>query len=130
MYKLSKRSYERLNGIESILIAILTESIKNSPFDFGIPRSGGLRTAEEQNELFKKKRSKCNGYTTKSKHQSGLAFDIYIYDAKTKTANWDKSKLTEVAQHILKIADDEFKTQLNWGGNWKSWKDYPHFQLD
>jgi peptidoglycan LD-endopeptidase CwlK len=129
MYNLSKQSYQRLNGIESILIAILTQSITDSPHDFGIPRNGGLRTADEQNELFKKKRSKCNGYTNKSMHQSGLAFDIFIY-LPDKTASWDKEKLTEVATHILKIAKENFNVELNWGGNWKNWKDYPHFQMD
>ena len=51
MYRLSKRSYERLNGVNAILIGILTEAIKESPHDFGIPEDGGLRTDERQKEL-------------------------------------------------------------------------------
>lgn len=62
MYRLSKRSYERLNGIDAILVAILTEAIKESPYDFGIPRSGGMRTAEEQYKLYLKGRSKADGF--------------------------------------------------------------------
>jgi peptidoglycan L-alanyl-D-glutamate endopeptidase CwlK len=127
MYKLSKRSYERLNGVNAILIAILTEGIKESPFDFGIPRSGGIRTAEEQKELFLKKRSKADGYNKKSYHQSGKAFDIFAYvDNK---ASWDKKQLTAIAEHLIKVAKEQFDIKLEWGGNWTMYVDMPHFQI-
>jgi peptidoglycan L-alanyl-D-glutamate endopeptidase CwlK len=127
MYKLSKRSYERLNGIDAILIAIVTESIKESPYDFGIPRSGGLRTAEEQYILFKDGKSKCDGFKKKSYHQSGKAFDIFAYV--DGSASWDKEHLTAIAIHIQKIAKDQFNVDLEWGGDWKSFRDMPHFQI-
>jgi peptidoglycan L-alanyl-D-glutamate endopeptidase CwlK len=128
MYKLSKRSYERLNGVDAILIAILTEAIKESPFDFGIPRSGGLRTAEEQYILYKDGKSQLDGFKKKSYHQTGKAFDIYAYvDGK---ASWDKGQLTEIARHIQKVAKDKFNVDLEWGGDWKRFVDMPHFQID
>ena len=127
MNKLSKRSYERLNGIDAILIAILTEGIKESPYDFGIPRDGGLRTAERQKELFDKKVSKADGYKKKSYHQTGKAFDIYIYE--NGSANWDKEKLVAVGKHLIKIAKEQFNINLEHGANWTSWQDYPHFQI-
>ena len=79
-YKLSKRSLSRLDGIRSVLIAVLVEGIKDSPYDFGIPQYGGLRTAKDQKELFDRGVSKCDGIKNKSYHQSGNAFDIYIYE--------------------------------------------------
>ncbi len=127
MYKLSKRSYERLNGIDAILIAIVTEAIKESPYDFGIPKLGGMRTAEEQNILFAKKRSKCDGYTKKSYHQSGKAFDIFAYV--DGGASWDKEYLEPIAKHIVKVAHENFDINLEWGGNWINFKDMPHFQI-
>jgi len=127
MYKLSKRSYSRLDGINAILIAIVTEAIKQSPYDFGIPRSGGLRTAEEQKVLFDKGRSRADGFKKKSYHQTGKAFDIFAYvDGK---ASWEKEYLEPIAMHILKVAKDEFDINLTWGGNWKSFQDMPHFQI-
>lgn len=126
MYRLSKRSYERLNGVDAILIAILTESIKDSPYDFGIPRSGGMRTAEEQNVLYKKGRSRADGFRHKSYHQTGKAFDIYAFvDGEP---SWDKEYLRAIARHIMDVADDMFNVDLEWGGTWHSFKDYPHFQ--
>ena len=127
MYKLSKRSYERLNGIDAILVAILTEAIKESPFDFGIPRNGGMRTAKEQNELYKKGRSRLDGYKNKSYHQTGKAFDIYAYV--DGDASWEKEHLTAIARHIQKVAKEQFNTKLTWGGDWKSFVDMPHFQI-
>ena len=127
MYKLSKRSRERLNGINPILIQIVEEAIKESPYDFGIPSFGGLRTAEEQHYLFNKKVSKCDGYNKKSYHQSGNAFDIYAYvDGK---ASWKHEYYKPIAEHIMKIAKEQFDTELSWGGNWTSFVDLPHFQI-
>jgi len=127
IYKLSKRSESRLEGINPILIAIVKEAIKESPFDFGIPNYGGLRTAEDQKDLFDRKLSKCDGYKNKSYHQTGKAFDIYAYvDGK---ASWNKIQLRLIARHIQKVAKDEFNVKLEWGGDWVSWKDYPHFQI-
>lgn len=127
MYKLSKRSYERLNGVNAILIAILTEAIKESPYDFGIPREGGLRTAEEQYKLYLDKKSQLDGFKKKSYHQSGKAFDIFAYvDGK---ASWKKQHLTAIARHIQKVAKDQFDVDLEWGGDWKRFVDMPHFQI-
>lgn len=127
MYKLSKRSRSRLEGIDPILIEIVEEAIKDSPFDFGIPSSGGLRTAEDQHELFMKKVSKCDGYNNKSYHQTGKAFDIYGYvDGK---ASWKREHLTAIAQHIKKVAKDKFNVKLTWGGDWTRFVDMPHFQI-
>lgn len=127
MYKLSKRSRARLDGIKPILIEIVEEAIKDSPYDFGIPSFGGLRTAEEQHYLFNKKVSKCDGYDKKSYHQSGNAFDIYAYvDGK---ATWNHVYYGPIARHIQKVAKDKFGIELQWGGDWKSFVDMPHFQI-
>jgi len=37
-----------------------------------------FRSAEEQNRLFQRGKSKCDGYKVKSKHQYGLAADVYV----------------------------------------------------
>lgn len=126
-FKLSKRSLERLEGVEPILIEIVKEAIKESPFDFGIPNFGGLRTAEEQHQLYERKVSKCDGYKNKSYHQTGKAFDIYAYvDGK---ASWNRTQLKLIARHIQNVAKTKFNVNLEWGGDWRNFKDYPHFQI-
>lgn len=126
-YKLSKRSLKRLNGVNSLLIAIAVDSIENSPYDFGIPQHGGKRTASEQYELYTRKVSRLDGYQKRSYHQTGNAFDIYGYiDGK---ATWEEKVLKEIADHIIKTAKAQYNVDLEWGGNWESFKDMPHFQI-
>lgn len=127
-YKMSQRSLKRLEGIEPILIEIVKAAITNSPYDFGIPAFGGLRTAEEQNGLFMKRVSNCDGFKNKSYHQTGKAFDIYAYV--DRKASWNKKHLTKIARHIQKVAKEEFNINLKWGGDWRNFKDMPHFQID
>lgn len=127
MYKLSNRSLSRLEGIEKTLLEIVKEAIKDSPYDFGIPQSGGLRTAEDQHTLFLRGVSKCDGYNKKSYHQSGKAFDIYAYV--DKKASWSVGHLTAIAVHIIKVAKDKFNVELGWGGNFKTFRDLPHFEI-
>lgn len=116
MYKLSKRSLNRLKGINPVLFAIVVDSIKDSPYDFGIPEFGGLRTPEEQNKLYYKGVSQLDGYVKESYHQSGNAFDIYGYvEGK---ATWDKYILESIANHIKKVAKGRYNVNLIWGGDW------------
>jgi peptidoglycan L-alanyl-D-glutamate endopeptidase CwlK len=135
MYRLSNRSYRRLEGVNPLLVEILTEAIKDSPFDFGIPLYGGFRTAAEQNKLYQKGRSQLgnkvtnlDGYNRKSYHQSGNAFDIYVIANGDVT--WNAEFYKPVARHIKSIAKNCFNVELTWGGDWVNFKDYPHFQID
>lgn len=131
-YKLSKRSLGRLQDVDSVIIAILVDSIghEDCPHDFGIPQHGGKRTASEQNLLYNQvpKVTNKDGYNKKSRHQSGEAFDIYAYvDGK---ATWSKKYYYSLAKHIKKVAKENYGVNLTWGGDWVRFKDYPHFQID
>jgi peptidoglycan L-alanyl-D-glutamate endopeptidase CwlK len=126
-FKLSARSQERLKGVDNRIFNIIEVALTITHVDFGIPNLGGLRTAADQRNLFKTGATKCDGIKIKSEHQSGLAFDVYAYvDGK---ASWDRYHLTQVAAAILQAAA-LLGYPLAWGGNWKSWQDMPHFQLE
>jgi peptidoglycan L-alanyl-D-glutamate endopeptidase CwlK len=133
MNKLSKRSRGRLEGIRPILILIIEEAIKTSPHDFGIPEDGGLRTEARQAELYAIGRTvagkivtRADGKIKKSRHQFGTAFDIYAFvDGK---ASWNVNHLTAIAKHLQKVAG-VLGVDLEWGGDWVSFADYPHFQI-
>ena len=127
MNKLSKRSLSRLEGVNPLLIAIAVDAVKESPYDFGIAILGGKRTAEEQRNLFERGKSNCDGFTNKSYHQSGNAFDIVCY--KDGAITWDKDVFTAVAEHIKKIALQRYGANIKWGGDWVNFKDMPHFQI-
>jgi peptidoglycan L-alanyl-D-glutamate endopeptidase CwlK len=95
-------------------------SIADSPLDFGI--SQGLRTLEEQEALFKAGKSQ----TMRSRHLTGHAVDIVLFVDGQVT--WDFEKYRLVADHIKTVAK-ELNILIEWGGDWTSFKDGPHFQL-
>lgn len=131
MYKLSHTSIRRIKYIKPVLIDILLEGIKDSPFDFGIPLYGGLRTKERQEYLYSIGRTseldrKPITWTTNSYHMTGKAFDIFAYvDGK---ATWEHKYYEPIARHLQKVAKDLFCIELEWGGDWNK-KDLPHFQF-
>lgn len=148
-YKLSQRSLDRLKGVHPFLVEIIKQGIKNSPFDFGIPNYGGLRTSKDQRELYaigrtvdvgeRKPVTYCDGVNKVSNHQMrkdgfGWAFDIFIYY--NGKASWNVDRLEAVARHLIKWSEvisqenPEFENYyLSWGGDWSRFKDYPHFEM-
>jgi|TARA_R110000824_G_C15090622_1_gene665308 peptidoglycan L-alanyl-D-glutamate endopeptidase CwlK len=126
MFKFSKNSLLNREGVDQRLIDISNLAIQITNVDFGIPKLGGLRTADNQAALFASNKSKADGVVNKSYHQSGKALDVYAYvDGK---ASWSKQDLAIVACAMLQAAA-ELGYKLKWGGLWKSWQDFPHFEL-
>lgn len=91
-----------------------------------------MRSFAEQNELFAQGRTKPGKIVTKarggfSNHNFGIAFDIGIFKGSTDP---EKAK-TFVPESPLYKVIGALGTDLGleWGGNWTSIKDEPHFQL-
>ena len=85
----------------------------------------GLRTFEEQDALFAKGRTKPGPKVTNargghSNHNFGIAFDIGVFEGSTYLPESDKYKAVGALGTDL---------GLEWGGNWRSIVDQPHFQL-
>ena len=85
----------------------------------------GLRTYEEQNELFNQGRTKPGRIVTKaragfSNHNFGIAFDIGVFEGNKYLDDSPKYKAVGILGMDL---------GLEWGGNWKTIVDQPHFQL-
>jgi len=129
-FKLSQTSLSRLHGVNDKLIEMIQSAISKSPIDFGIPKDGGLRTSEDQYQLFLNGVSKCDGTNKKSYHQSGNAFDVYAWH-KGK-ASWDKVHLALIAGVIL-AESKSMGLNIRWGGTFGSdsyhgW-DFGHFEI-
>jgi peptidoglycan L-alanyl-D-glutamate endopeptidase CwlK len=85
----------------------------------------GMRTYDEQDALFAKGRTAPGDVVTNAKgghsnHNFGIAFDIGIFESGAYLGHSAKYKAVGVLGMDL---------GLDWGGNWKSFKDEPHFQL-
>ncbi len=85
----------------------------------------GLRTYSEQDALYAQGRSKPGQRVTNarggySNHNFGIAFDIGVFKG--------ASYIPESPQYKVVGALGK-EIGLEWGGNWKTIKDEPHFQL-
>ncbi len=72
-FKLSQRSLDRLEGVDTRMVAVVKMAINLTKTDFGVVQ--GMRTLEMQKALVAKGASQ----TMKSKHLDGLAVDIMAY---------------------------------------------------
>lgn len=94
----------------------------------------GLRTFQEQNDLYALGRTKPGKKVTQVKagqsiHNYGFAVDIcLIIDGKSASwdtvKDWDNDGISDW-QECVKIFT---KYGWNWGGNWKTFKDFSHFE--
>lgn len=120
MYKLSNRSLERLSGVHPDLVKVVEAAINFTEVDFGV--TCGLRTADEQRKLLAEGKSK----TMKSRHLTGHAVDLAAYVDGKVTWEWDEY---EKIAKAMKTAAEALSVPIEWGGDWMSFKDGPHFQL-
>jgi peptidoglycan L-alanyl-D-glutamate endopeptidase CwlK len=126
MFKFSKRSLDRMSGVDQRLQDIAKLAIEISIVDFGIPEYGGKRELADQMFLFETGKSKADGVKNESKHQSGLALDFYAYV--DGNASWKEKDLALVGCAFLQAAM-VLGHRVEWGGLWTSFKDMPHMQL-
>ena len=85
----------------------------------------GLRTYDEQNDLYAQGRTKPGRIVTNarggfSNHNFGIAFDVGVFEGGQYLDESPKYKAVGVLGMDL---------GLEWGGNWKTIQDEPHFQL-
>lgn len=119
--RLSVRSRSRLTGVHPALVTVVEVAAARSPVDFMITE--GLRTPERQAGLVKAGASR----TLKSRHLTGHAVDIAaLVDGQVR---WDWPLYGRIAE-AFKFAAWELNTPIVWGGDWKSLRDGPHFELD
>lgn len=90
----------------------------------------GLRSNSEQNALYAQGRTAPGSIVTNARggysyHNYGLAFDVCVCDVKAGRLipNWQVDRRWGRAGAIGR------ELGLEWGGDWSSFKDYPHFQL-
>ena len=123
MYKASKRSKENLKGVDERLVLLVGYALAISKVDFVVVE--GLRSTERQKQLYREKKSKCDGVTNISKHKEGKAIDVYYVGWKNTDSSKDDrwKKLIET----FKLAGKKLGLKLTFGYDW-GW-DNPHIEL-
>ena len=108
-FKLSQRSLDRMEGVDERLVAVAKAAIGHTKTDFGV--ICGLRTIEEQRELYNKGASK----TMKSKHIDGNALDLMAYVG--SRASWEIKLYFDIADAVKQAAID-VGVKMRWGASW------------
>ena len=88
----------------------------------------GLRTFEEQDALYRKRPKVTNAKGGQSIHNYGLAFDFCLVNGK-KTI-WDVASDFDGDKHPdwMEVVEVFKKNGYQWGGDFRSFKDRPHFE--
>lgn len=120
-YNLSAKSLDRLKGLHPDLVKIVERAIKITDIDFSVGE--GLRSITRQKELYQQ------GATTtmNSRHLTGHAVDLIALDEDGKVS-WDWKYYYPLAVAMKQAAKD-VGVSIEWGGDWKTFKDGPHYQL-
>ena len=123
----NKHTDRRIKKLHPLVKATFIQFIISAEQELGkqLRITSGLRTIKEQNKLYAKGRTRPGNIVTnakggKSYHNFGLAVDIVeIKNGKALWTNPDWSKIADLGKSL----------GLEWGGDWVSIKDKPHFQL-
>lgn len=117
---LGQRSLSRLEGVHPDLVRVVKKAAALSDIDFIVLE--GLRTVDRQKQLVSQGASK----TMNSRHITGHAVDLAPMIA--GEVRWDWPLYHKLAKIVKSAAADE-KVPLQWGGDWRAFKDGPHWEL-
>ena len=121
MFKLGKRSIERLQGVHPDLVRVVERAIDLTPVDFTVLE--GLRSLERQQTLVASGASQ----TLNSRHITGHAVDLGAWV--DNQVDWSWPLYHQIA-NAMKAAANELGISIVCGADWKKFPDGPHFELD
>ena len=121
MYSLGPRSKQRLKGVHPDLVKVVERAIAITEVDFTVLE--GLRTPERQKALVEAGASQ----TLNSRHLTGHAVDLGAWVG--DEVRWDWPLYHKIAAAMKEAARLE-GVKIVWGGDWRTFKDGPHFELD
>lgn len=120
MPKFSKSSLEKLETCDERLQRLMKEAIKY--YDFSV--LCGHRGKEEQNRVYEKGNSSLKWPYSKHNKKPSLAVDIAPYPI-----DWHNIDRFYELAGVVKTCAEQLNLKVRWGGDWLSFKDYPHWQV-
>lgn len=119
-FALGTLSEKRLEDVHPDLVKVVRRAIATTDLDFTVLE--GLRTLARQKQLVAKGASR----TMNSRHLTGHAVDLGV--TVNGEVRWDWPLYHRLAKVVKQAAKDVGVT-VEWGGDWHSFKDGPHWQL-
>lgn len=89
----------------------------------------GTRTYSEQNALFSQRPKVTNARGGQSNHNFGIAVDVGLFGPTGKYLT-GSTRSEEKAYTDFAAAVKLAVSGIEWGGDWRSFKDQPHYQLN
>ncbi|MFY3082047.1 M15 family metallopeptidase [Achromobacter xylosoxidans] len=125
-FQLSQRSLSRLGDVHPDLVQVVKLAIQRTAVDFTVVE--GLRTPERQRELVVQGASQTqNSYHLKQADGYGHAVDLApLVDGAIPWNDWAQFR---ALADTVKACAAELGVPVEWGGDWKTFKDGPHFQI-
>jgi peptidoglycan LD-endopeptidase CwlK len=117
---LSERSKNNLTGVHPDLVRVIEYA---AGLEARFIVTEGMRTIERQKQLLAAGKSR----TLRSRHLSGHAVDLVCRKG-DHDVSYDEHDMCDLAD-IVKHAAQKCGVEIEWGGDWKSFCDTPHFQL-
>lgn len=122
--KLDARSERSLNGVHADLVRLVRATAEDWTRDgLGIIVTEGVRTHTRQAELYKAAAT----MTMNSRHLTGHAVDLAV--TVHGDVRWDWPLYMRLGA-LMKSNALRLGVKMVWGGDWKTFKDGPHFELD
>jgi peptidoglycan L-alanyl-D-glutamate endopeptidase CwlK len=119
-YVLGRGSLSKLTGVHPDLVRVVKRAIEITPVDFTVLE--GVRTVAQQKDNV----AKGVSTTMRSRHLTGHAVDLAPLANGKVSWEWD---LYHKLAPAVKQAAKELNVPIEWGGDWKTFKDGPHWQL-
>lgn len=135
-FVLSKSS-SKLTGLLPVVKDATIKLIEHT-YNLGIPIliTQGFRTYAQQNDLYAQGRAKSGKIVTNAKggysnHNFGVAIDFCLLLSDGKNVSWDtlKDGNLDSLPDWSQVVDVAKKLGFAWGGDWRSFKDLPHFEM-
>lgn len=131
----SQRSLTRLNSCHPDLIVLMMEALADPECPCDITILEGYRDEERQNLMVAEGRSQLPW--PKSRHNQFPSWAVDIAPYVDGAVSWDWEHYEPLAAHVKTVwqrlkMDDKVTNlyELEWGGDWSTLRDGPHFQLN
>lgn len=108
-----------LSQVHPDLVSLIAPTKERCPQEFRV--HDGIRTAADQNALFKRGASQRDGYNRKSEHQiqsTGYGHAVDLVPVINGQWAWDWPAIYVITEHFVDVAREK-NVQIRWGGCWQ-----------
>lgn len=125
MFTFGTRSKKVLSELHPDLIDVMTHALSKGEIDFALIE--GVRSIERQKKMVRQGRS----MTMRSRHlpgPDGLSRAVDVAPYIDGGIVWDWPYFYKLAD-VIKSSASELGIPIEWGGDWRTFQDGPHWQL-